>query len=183
LGLSLVQQLVTLHGGEVSAFSKGVPGEGAEFVIRLPCVGAPCDGAAQVQDNPKAVLVVDDNRDSADSLAMVVQAMGYNVTVAYDGPAAVELARQKHFSTLLLDLGLPGLSGVEVAQHITATVQHPPVFIAVTGYAQAADREQTFKNGFYAHLAKPVDMAQLSDVLQRVTALRNAQVPGMMPRS
>ncbi|MDB5869673.1 MAG: sensor hybrid histidine kinase [Polaromonas sp.] len=180
LGLSLVQQLVTLHGGDVSAFSKGIPGEGAEFVIHLPCVAAPPKDAedAQVGDNPKAVLVVDDNRDSADTLAMLVEDLGYEVTVAYDGNAAIELVKHKHFSALLLDLGLPGLSGIEVAQHIAATLQRPPAIIAVTGYIQANDRDQTFKNGFYAHLAKPVDVDQLVDVLQRATAIRNAKVHG-----
>ncbi|MDB5743641.1 MAG: sensor hybrid histidine kinase [Polaromonas sp.] len=172
LGLNLVQQLVALHGGDVSAFSKGVDGEGAEFVIRLPCVEAPAQESelAQAVKNRKTVLVVDDNRDSADTLGMLVEALGYEASVVYDGPAAVELARQKHFATLLLDLGLPGLSGVEVAQRITALVQHPPVFIAVTGYVQAKDRDETLKNGFYAHLSKPVDMAQLGDILERATA-------------
>ena len=173
LGLSLVQQLVQLHGGDVSAFSKGILGEGAEFVIRLPCVAEPEEStkATKASDNPKSVLIVDDNRDAADTLGMIVETLGYEVAVAYDGLAAVDLVKQKRFSTLLLDLGLPGLSGIEVAQLITATIQCPPTFIAVTGYDQAEDRERTRKNGFYAHLGKPVDVAQLQELLQRATEL------------
>lgn len=177
LGLSLVQQLVTLHGGEVCAYSRGIPGAGTEMVIHLPCVLPIEDVKKEItgplrRANDKSILVVDDNRDAADTLGMLVESMGYDVTVAYDGLKAIELVNQKNFSTLLLDLGLPGLSGLQVAQRLAATMKQPPHLIAVTGYDQEEDRNLTFKNGFYAHLSKPLNIEQLEDVLNRLTVLQ-----------
>ncbi|MES2183162.1 MAG: PAS domain S-box protein [Pseudomonadota bacterium] len=169
LGLSLVQQLVKLHAGEVAAYSTGIPGEGAEFVVRLPAVATPADGPQTAPDGTpqKSILVVDDSRDSADTMALLLDAMGYATDVAYDGPSAVEAARKKRFGVLLLDIGLPGLSGIEVARKITAEIPSPPEFIAITGYGQEADRQTSLDNGFFAHVTKPVDVTRLGELLER----------------
>ncbi len=174
LGLSLVQQLVALHGGEVSAFSKGVPGEGAEFVVQLPAVPAPLDRPA-ADAGPaagKRVLVVDDNMDAAETMCLLLDAMGYSPSTAHDGPAALEAIKTGNLDVVLLDIGLPGLSGIEVARRVRAEVANPPALIAVTGYGQERDREISFDAGFYAHLTKPVDVEQLAALLERLVQSR-----------
>ncbi|RZL90039.1 MAG: PAS domain S-box protein [Variovorax sp.] len=176
LGLSLVQQLVSMHGGDVSAFSKGVAGEGTEFVVRLPTIEPPLTLAkgpgAGVGSEPgrRTVLVVDDNRDSAETIALLVDALGYHADVVHDGLAALAAIKKLAPDLVLLDIGLPGLSGIEVAQRIRAEVVNPPPLIAVTGYGQERDRQLSFDAGFFAHLTKPLGVEQLESLLLRLLA-------------
>ena len=121
LGLTLVQQLVALHGGEVSAFSKGVPGEGSEFVILLPTIAAPVE--MRKADGPEAakrVLIVDDNVDAAETMSVLIDNLGYAASTAFDGLSALEAIKTQQPDLVLMDIGLPGLSGVEVAQRVQA---------------------------------------------------------------
>jgi PAS domain S-box-containing protein len=176
LGLSLVQQLISLQKGEVSAFSTGVDGAGSEFVIRLPRIPAPPDsGVAELRapglPGSGQVLVVDDNRDAAETMLMVLESMGYSASAAYDGPSAVLAIKERKPHVVLLDIGLPGLSGIEVARQVRAELVKPPVLIALTGYGQASDREVCLSAGFYEHMTKPVDLdgllAHLGSILPK----------------
>ena len=180
LGLSLVQQLVTLQGGDVSAFSNGVEGEGTEFVIRLPTIPAPLDLASTGTDplRRKRVLVVDDNRDAAETMALFVGALGYTTTMTHDGLGAIEAIKADAPDVVLLDIGLPGLSGTEVARRIRTEVLNPPVLIAMTVYGQERDRETSFDAGFYGHLTKPVDVDHLCKLLEQLLGRPDKAVRG-----
>ena len=179
LGLSLVQQLVSLHGGDVSAFSTGRPGEGSEFLVRLPAITAPRLLAARPADteDTKTVLVVDDNQDSANTLSMILDSLGYQTRVAYSGAEALQAVMAGGFAAVLLDIGMPDLSGHEVAREIRQTIGEPPPLIAVSGYGQESDRASSREAGFLAHLAKPVDVDELDGLLQRVLRARKEQRP------
>jgi CheY-like chemotaxis protein len=171
LGLSLVQQLVSLHGGSVSAFSTGRPGEGAEFLLQIPLVAAPRLLAGQSMDkheDTRTVLVVDDNHDSADTLSMILESLGYQTVVAYGGAEALEAVKTRAFAAVLLDIGMPDFSGLQVADEVRRTLGKPPAMIAVSGYGQDSDRSSSQKAGFMAHLAKPVDVDALDQLLQQV---------------
>jgi CheY-like chemotaxis protein len=170
LGLALVKGLVVLHGGEVRAASDG-PGRGAEFTVRLPMqpepaaiTGMPADAARP--HNKLRVLVVEDNRDAAESLRLLLELYGYEVAVAYTGPAGVETAREWRPDAVLCDIGLPGLDGYGVVRALrrdpsTAAAR----VIAVTGYGSDEDRERSHEAGFDAHLTKPADPAALQELL------------------
>ena len=172
LGLSLVQQLVVLHGGEVRVFSKGIQGEGNEFVIRLPAAPAPAPAAGKSADplTGKHVLVVDDNRDAAETMAMLLDALGYADSMAHDGLAGVKAIKAGAPDLVLLDIGLPGISGIEVARKIRAEMVNPSPLIAIAGYGQERDRdrEASFQAGFYEHMTKPVDIDKLVALLDRL---------------
>jgi PAS domain S-box-containing protein len=172
LGLSLVQQLVTLHGGRVSAFSTGRPGEGSEFVVQFPTTPAP---ATLLESEPRPVgeqrvLVVDDNKDAAETMALLLEALGYRSSIAHDGLSAIEAVKAQDPDVVLLDIGLPDLSGHEVARRLRAELVNPPALIAVTGYGQASDRDTSLEVGFKAHMTKPVDVDRLSALLERLLA-------------
>jgi signal transduction histidine kinase len=164
IGLTLAQRLVELHGGSIEAASAG-PGQGSTFTIRLPARGAaPDEPAALPAPLPKGrrVLVVDDNRDLAESLAMVLRLWGHDVRVAYDGRAALEAARAQPPEVVFLDIGLPHLDGFEVARRMR---EHPELkgarIVAVTGYGCDEDRKRSQEAGFDVHLTKPVDPSDL----------------------
>jgi PAS domain S-box-containing protein len=172
LGLSLVQQLVTLHGGRVSAFSTGRPGEGSEFVVQFPTAPAP---ATLLESEPRPVgeqrvLVVDDNKDAAETMALLLEALGYRSSIAHDGLSAIEAVKAQDPDVVLLDIGLPDLSGHEVARRLRAELVNPPALIAITGYGQASDRDTSLEVGFKAHMTKPVDVDRLSALLERLLA-------------
>ena len=170
LGLSLVQQLTTLHGGRVSAFSTGRPGEGSEFVVQFPTTQAPV-AMLEAQPRPageQRVLVVDDNVDAAETMAMLLEVLGYKSSVVHGGLAAIEAVKAQDPDVVLLDIGLPDLSGHEVARRVRAEMVNPPPLIAVTGYGQASDRDTSLEAGFRAHLTKPVDVDKLSALLERL---------------
>ncbi|MDB5931866.1 MAG: sensor hybrid histidine kinase [Polaromonas sp.] len=181
LGLSLVQQIVSLHGGEVSAFSRGIAGKGSEFLVRLPAVAAPSDlaGPGKNPFAPKRVLVVDDNIDAAQTMGLLLDTLGYIPSMVYDGLAALEAIKTDIPDLVLLDIGLPGLSGLQVAQRVRAEMVNPPALIAVTGYGQERDREASFSAGFYEHMTKPVDVDQLIGLLDRLLGTP----PGAAPLS
>jgi PAS domain S-box-containing protein len=172
LGLSLVQQLVTLHGGEVSAYSAG-PGTGAEFVVRLPLVEAPAvqsDDADPALPGParRHVLVVDDNRDAADTLRMLLQGLGYRARSAYDAEHALESMRQQRPDVAFLDIGLPDMDGVALAHRVRALFDDPPMLVALTGYGQERDRDASLDAGFRDHLTKPLAAPDLIATLARL---------------
>ena len=172
LGLCLVKRLVELHGGSVSVSS--VLGQGSEFVVRLPTlestVPQPLPPVAEVRalsERRCGVLVVDDNVDAAQSLAMLLQVLGHDVRLAYDGPTALLSAAQYRPDLILLDIGLPGLTGLEVAERIRQDANlGKTVLVAMTGYGQEADRLRSREAGFDHHIVKPADF----DELQRIVA-------------
>jgi PAS domain S-box-containing protein len=173
VGLSLVRGLVTLHGGSVQARSEGV-GRGSEFTVRLPTV-APLPECLDVETETECpsvgvglkILVVDDNRDAADTCAMLLEASGHHVQTAYTGRQALELARTFRPHALLLDIGLPDIDGYKLAQQIRAAPWgHSAVLIAVTGWGQEQDRLRAVEAGFDQHLVKPICAEMVESLLQ-----------------
>ena len=165
IGLTLVRALVQMHGGTVEALSDGL-GHGSEFVVRLPVLTAmPQPAQAGPQHHGVAygtasqrILIVDDNVDSAESMALLLQLDGHEVMIAQDGSAAQVLSSTFHPKVILLDIGLPGLDGYRVAQKFREQPETRDVLlIALTGYGQPEDRERSKAAGFDYHLVKPVD--------------------------
>ncbi len=182
IGLSLVKSLVELHGGRVEAYSGG-PGQGSEFVVRLPTIPAPAAApapqvpAAAAADNGHAataaggVLITDDNRDAAHSLARLLQAWGYRTWVTYDGPGALAAAAEHCPRVALLDIGLGGMTGYDVAKQLRADPATADMrLIALTGFGQEEDRRRSIEAGFDAHLVKPVDPEELQQLLAAAVA-------------
>jgi signal transduction histidine kinase len=166
IGLSVVRRLVDMHGGEVSARSAGV-GRGSTFEIRLPLVMAPAAVECLVDTgkrNQRRVLVVDDNRDAADSLSMLLQIQGHEVQTAYDGAQALKMASGFCADLVLLDIGLPLMNGFEVAKRLRSGGSLARL-VAVSGYGQPDDVQRSFEAGFDAHLVKPVDFDRVAEVL------------------
>jgi CheY-like chemotaxis protein len=161
LGLALVRKLVDAHGGHVEAFSGG-PGQGSEFVVHLPLTEAASPSATAERPAVPAggvqrILVVDDNHDTADSVALLLRRAGYSVRVTYDGPAALRVFDQFVPDVVLLDIGLPGMTGFELVASMRARQGDRRLrLLAVTGYGQESDRQRSHKAGFDAHLVKPV---------------------------
>jgi PAS domain S-box-containing protein len=173
IGLALVRSLVELHGGRVEAHSEGV-GLGSEFWVHLPLAAAGSAGASGLEapEPPPApsllsrILIVDDNRDAADSLGMLFESFGATVQAVYGGADALEALEAFHPDVVLLDLGMPGMDGYEVARRIR---QRPGsrrlTLIALTGWGQEEDRNRTREAGFDHHLVKPVDLDSLMPLL------------------
>ncbi len=172
IGLTLAQKLVELHGGRVEAHSDGA-GRGSEFVVRLPVPAGPVGADPARRDggrvpSPPAcrVLVVDDNRDSADSLAMALQLQGHDVHTAYDGAAAVEAALALLPDVILLDIGLPKLNGYDAARRIREQPRGKEmILVALTGWGQEEDHRRSREAGFDHHLVKPADPLALHSIL------------------
>jgi PAS domain S-box-containing protein len=175
IGLALVQRLVEMHRGRVEAVS--ALGRGSEFVVRLPVVLSP---AAQPPSPPKEtaeptgpslrVLVVDDNADMAQSLAMLLKYSGHQVRTAHTGPIALAAVLDYRPNVVLLDIGLPGMDGNEVAKRIRQQpVLQNVVLVAMTGYGQDTDRQRSQEVGFNAHLVKPADFGTVQQILATVT--------------
>ena len=172
IGLALVRRLVELHGGRVEARSEG-PGTGSEFRVRLPLLvepPKPPQAREPGDDRPTAarrrILVVDDNRDSADSLAMLLRLAGNEVQTAYDGLEAVETAERFRPEVVLLDIGMPKLNGEEACRRIRAKPWgQDMVLVALTGWGQEDDRRRSKEAGFDHHLTKPVDPTALVKLL------------------
>jgi PAS domain S-box-containing protein len=170
LGLALVKGLTELHGGEVRAASEG-PGRGAEFTVVLPLAPEPEALAARAvaprpAARPRRVLVVEDNRDAADSLRLLLGLLGHEVRVAYTGPEGVEAAREWRPDTVVCDIGLPGLDGYGVARELRrgpATARAR--LLALTGYGHEDDRRRALEAGFDHHLVKPADPEELQRLL------------------
>jgi len=167
IGLAVCKKLVEMHDGTVTASSAG-PGRGATFTIRLPLAVAAPDAAATTQSSSaptRRVLIVDDNQDSADSLAMLLELDGHDVRAVYSAMDALEQVTAFAPEIVLLDIGLPGMNGYDVAQRIKEMPQ-PPRLVAVSGYAQREDKERSTAAGFSTHLVKPVDIAALKKVIE-----------------
>jgi signal transduction histidine kinase len=175
IGLTLVRSLVQLHGGLVEARSEG-PGRGSEFAIRLPAIAdpvlllppapPPASGPSRGRP-PQRVLVVDDNLDAAEMLAHGLRHSGHEVREAHDGLSALVAAAQFKPEVVLLDLGLPGMDGFEVARRLRADPQHAAVkIVALTGYGRDDDRRRTAEVGIDRHLVKPVDLDAIDEVMR-----------------
>jgi PAS domain S-box-containing protein len=173
IGLSLVHNLVELHGGTVVASSLG-PGTGSTFTVRLPLRSAPLHGHSET-DQPIThspvkcrVLVVDDNEDAAASLAQFLQIHGHDVAIAHSGPSAIAQAPSFRPHVIFLDLGMPGMDGIETAYHLRNSASgNEALIVALTGWGQAEDRRRTQEAGFDAHLVKPADPRAIADLLAR----------------
>ena len=175
IGLTLVKRLVEMHGGTVAADSTGL-GTGSTFVLRLPavvdsshCPQPQAEGHAHMSSPSLRILVVDDNRDAADSLAMLLRATGNDIRTAYDGLEAVQVASEFRPEVVLLDIGLPKIDGHEVAQRIRKEPWGRQMrLIAVTGWSDETDRARSRASGFDHHLVKPLDTGHLAQLLGSV---------------
>lgn len=171
IGLTLVRSLVELHGGSIEAHSEG-RGRGSEFVVYLPLAAPTQDALGGAgcgeQESPigARILVVDDNRDAADSMRMLLNHFGADVHVVYDGQSALEALAPFKPQVMLLDIGMPGMNGLEVARRVRRSPQGDAVtLIALTGWGQEEDRRNSHEAGFDHHLVKPVDAVGLRRLL------------------
>lgn len=172
VGLTLVQRLVEMHGGSVEARSEG-PGKGSEFIVRLPALTqsttAPLKNELVEDERPQSrrrILVVDDNLDSAESMALMLKLSGHDVATAHDGMEAVELARDFQPDVALLDLGMPKLDGYEAARSIRQqSWGQGMLLVALTGWGQQEDKRRSREAGFDAHLVKPIDFGVLEKLV------------------
>jgi signal transduction histidine kinase/CheY-like chemotaxis protein len=168
IGLAVVKKLIEMHGGHISARSEGL-GKGSTFELRLPRARAPAPAdavAAHANASVRRVMVVDDNVDAADSLALLLGLEGHQTQCAYSAAAALERVSTFAPEVVLLDIGLPDMDGYEVARRIRALPGGAAMtLVALTGYGQAEDRERALASGFQAHLVKPVDLEVLGRIL------------------
>ena len=173
IGLALSRRIAELHDGTVEAHSAGV-GKGSEFRLRLPVlntVPTPASGKPERQSEPdtalppRRVLVVDDNHDAANTLDSLLQSLGHSTQVAFDGPTALRIADEFHPEVVLLDIGMPGMSGYDVAKRLRTRTGASLNIIAITGWGTAADRARSQDAGFDRHLVKPVDETELRQAL------------------
>jgi CheY-like chemotaxis protein len=169
IGLTLVKALVELHGGSVTAASEG-PGRGATFTVRLPSIVPPSGRAAarpaRAPVVPRRVLIVEDNADAREMLGTALTSAGHEVREADTGTAALDAAATFRPDVGLIDIGLPGVDGYEVARRLRATDEgQRMLLVALTGYGQPEDRRRARAAGFDAHLTKPVLPEQLAEVL------------------
>jgi PAS domain S-box-containing protein len=177
IGLSLARRLVKMHGGTITAASAG-PGRGSTFTVRLPLAAGPSDAASENEPNhapPAAcrILVVDDNEDAAETLTTLLGLSGHDTRSAHDGAQALEAARAFAPDLVFLDLGLPDMSGYEVAERLRADrALEGVVLVALTGWGADEDKQRTRAAGFDLHLTKPVDLSAVEDVVARFSARR-----------
>jgi len=184
IGLTLSRNLVELHGGTIEAHSEGV-GKGSEFVVRLPeAVESALEaGAAAVNASspprPLRVLVVDDSEDTAETMGTLLEMAGHTIQVAHSGPAALEAAAAFRPDVVLLDIGLPGLDGFQVAQRLREDPALKNItLIAASGYGQEEDLRRSKEVGIDRHLVKPVDPRELQDLLAAVAERRKPETGG-----
>jgi CheY-like chemotaxis protein len=182
IGLALVRALVEMHGGTVEARSEG-PGMGSEFIVRLPTVQQPVVqretalvnfGQAETGTGLK-ILIADDVPDSVQSLALALQILGHKVRVAADGVQAWETAMKFHPDVAILDIGMPGMNGYEVAERIRQSPWgRPIVLVALTGWGQRDDVNRSREAGFDHHLTKPADFSVVRKLLDAIVSERAA---------
>ena len=178
LGLSLAQAIVMLHDGSIEAHSDGL-GQGTEFVVTLPLVDVVSEQRAAAADHVRTsagglrVLVVDDNCDAADAMAVLLSVDGHDIATAYDGTTALESAASVLPDVVLLDIGLPDITGYEVARRLRALDGGERItIVAISGWGQARDKQLAFDSGFDAHLTKPADPSQVRALLSERPAPR-----------
>ena len=172
IGLSLAQSLVSMHGGSIEAQSRGL-GHGSTFIVRLPVAHTPIekvdDQSAPGQEQSlsgRKILIVDDNRDAAQSLQMMLELSGAVVQIAFDGVSALQMIQEWRPSYIFLDIGMPGMNGHEVARSIRQYPEYRDmVLIALSGWGQTADKERSRLAGFDHHLVKPADIDELHAIL------------------
>ena len=169
IGLTLVKSLITMHGGSVEARSDG-PGLGSEFIVRLPLLvdsTLTAERTRRIQPLPsKRILIVDDSRDGGESLAMLLRVLGAEVALAHSGRDALDCVDSFGPDVVLLDIGMPGMDGYEVARRIRANPKNRHIsLIALTGWGQDEDRQRSTAAGFNHHLVKPADIEQLRQIL------------------
>ena len=180
IGLTLVKTLVEMHGGSITATSEGT-GKGSEFVVRLPAMAERRlpprtdseDMATLTQARCRRILLVDDNVDAAESLALLLRTHQNDVRTVHDGPTALETARAFQPDIIFLDIGLPGMDGYEVARRIRddKAIQQP-LLVALTGYGREEDLRRAEHAGFEAHVVKPAKLAALQRLLAQATGAR-----------
>jgi CheY-like chemotaxis protein len=168
LGLALVKGLVELHGGSVSAHSRGA-GSGSEFVVDLPLAAPPAarpPAHGSPRAPPRLVLIIEDNEDAAETLAQVLAIEGHRTRIAHDGTSGIALALELKPDVVLCDLGLPDLDGYEVARTLRSNGGLPRTrLVALSGYALPEDRQRARSAGFDAHVSKPARVSELNDIL------------------
>jgi CheY-like chemotaxis protein len=171
IGLSVVRNLVSMHGGTIEARSGGAR-HGSEFIVRLPLLEHSAQPHARIRQDAgrqmaRRIVVIDDNQDAAESLAMLLRLKGHDVQIAYDGPSGLALALDGAPDCVLVDIGLPGMDGYEVAKRLRSRDGNGrTLLIALTGYGQQEDRARSQQAGFDHHLVKPVAQNVLEDVLR-----------------
>ena len=168
-----MRHIVSLHGGRIAAFSDG-PGKGSKFVLNLPLHGPQAaNDSGTLSGMPSArgarplnILIVEDNTDTAESLEAFLALSGHSVRVAHSGAAAIEMALCEKPEVVLLDIGMPSMDGYEVVRRLrTEMGTDSATLVAITGFAQARDRKRALEAGFDHHLAKPLDLRKLDDIL------------------
>jgi CheY-like chemotaxis protein len=173
IGLALVKTLVTMHGGTVCAVSEG-RGKGAEFIVSLPLAHTPLDVEPDVHEREGApvptgsleILIVEDNRDAAETLADLLQLEGHRTRLAFDGESGMKAFQERAPDVVICDVGLPDVSGHELIRRIRGLEGGRRVFaVALTGYALAEDIEHAMEAGFDAHLAKPAPLDRVDALL------------------
>ncbi|MGV3600828.1 MAG: CheR family methyltransferase [Dyadobacter fermentans] len=173
LGLTLVKQLVEMHGGRVEASSNGL-GEGSEFLVYFPYLDVPVEFTPPITEKhtkaaAKEILVVDDNTDAADTLAMLLKHQGHHTSISYSGAQALEMLDQQPVDVVLLDISMPQMDGFETARQIRKRPNGRQIMvIALTGYGQSEDKKRTRQSGFDGHLVKPVDLMELNELLAKL---------------
>ncbi len=184
IGLTLVRRLAELHGGTAEAFSEG-PGKGSTFIVRLPSIAAPAltiehfSSGPDAAKAPRRILIIEDNADVRESLRAWLELSGHHVYEAPDGPSGVEKAVAVRPDVALVDIGLPGLDGYAVARRIRSMPDgRGIVLVALTGYARPEYRERADEVGFDGYLAKPIDVGQLSELIETLSSMVSPLVRG-----
>jgi CheY-like chemotaxis protein len=177
VGLAVVERLVALHDGQVEVSSDGM-GRGAEFRVILPCISEVRQGVAAasveqvvMQAPRKRVLVIDDNNDAAEAIAVFLRLEGHDVQTANDGPQALASADIFAPEVAVVDIGLPGMDGYELARRFA---QRIPLLIALTGYGQSEDRQRSQEAGFHHHFVKPANPREITAVIRKHAAAQSA---------
>jgi signal transduction histidine kinase/ActR/RegA family two-component response regulator len=177
IGLTLVQRLARFHGGEVTVVSGG-RGRGATFTVRLPAIAGRAPAEDRIAPAPagpaETILVVEDNADARESLCLALELRGHRVLPAADGPAALEVMERERPRVAVLDIGLPGMDGYELARRMRAALGDAIVLVALTGYGATRDGDEAVRAGFDRHLIKPIDVADLVRVVAETRRARPA---------